>query len=103
MGQLLDIAGNPLGDPFTIYSDGTTFGKLPTAAIDSAGNFMVAWQTEFPDGTLDMISTQWLDPNGTPLADSLQMVAASDGQQAEPALGSDPVGQCHPHLDCIRR
>jgi hypothetical protein len=92
LGQVLDSDGNSIGDPIAIHSDGQTFGKLPTVAVDSFGNFLVAWQSEFPDGTLDSISTRWLDSNGNPLTDTVQMVGGSDGQQAEPALGSDPSG-----------
>jgi hypothetical protein len=92
MGQLLDADGNPVGDPITVNSDGETFGKLPTAAINSDGNFLVAWQTELPDGTLDTISARWLDANGNPLGDTFQTAVASDGQQAEPSLSGDAFG-----------
>jgi hypothetical protein len=92
MGQLLDIDGNPLANPITVNSDGVTFGKLPTVTVDTTGNFLVAWQTEFPDGTLDAISIRWLDSNGGPISDTIQLPAGSDGQQAEPDVTSDPLG-----------
>ena len=92
LGQLVDSDGDPIGDLITINADGETFGKLPTVAVDSTGNFLVAWQTEFPDGTLDSVSTRWLDANGAPLSDTIQLTSGSDGQQAEPALASDASG-----------
>lgn len=92
MGQPLDVDGNPLADPVVINSDGQTFGKLPTVTADTTGNFLVAWQTEFPDGTLDVISTRWLDSNGNPISDTIQLLAGSDGQQAEPNVANDFSG-----------
>ena len=92
IGQFMDSDGNPIGDSITVDPDGENFGKLPTVAVNSAGNFLVAWQAEFPDGRLDMISTRWLDANGNPLGDTVQMSAATDGQQAEPAIISDDAG-----------
>jgi hypothetical protein len=92
MGQLLDLDGNPIGDPITVNSDGETFDKLPTAAVNLDGNFLVAWQTELPDGTLDTISARWLDANGNAIGDTFQTATGSDGQQAEPALSGDASG-----------
>jgi hypothetical protein len=92
LSQFQDSDGNPVGDPITVNSDGETFGKLPTVAANSNGNYLVAWQTELPDGTLDTISALWLDGSGNPLGDTFQMPTASDGQQAEPALSGDDSG-----------
>lgn len=92
LAQVLDSTGNPLGDPIAVNADDGTFGKLPTAAQDASGNFLVAWQTEFSGGSLDTISSRWLDANGNPLSDTFQMEPASDGQQAEPAITADGLG-----------
>lgn len=92
LAQVLDPNGDPLDDPIVVNPDGETFGKLPTVAQDASGNFLVAWQTEFLDGTLDTISSRWLDANGNPLGDSFQMIPASDGQQADPAISADSLG-----------
>jgi hypothetical protein len=92
LAQVLDAAGNPLGDPIVVSPDGETFGKLPTVAQDASGNFLVAWQTEFPDGTLDTISSRWLDASGNLLGDTFQMDTGTDGQQAEPAITADGLG-----------
>jgi hypothetical protein len=92
LAQVLDPAGNPLGDPIVVSPDGETFGKLPTVAQDASGNFLVAWQTEFPDGTMDTISSRWLDANGNPLGDAFEMASATDGQQADPAITADGLG-----------
>ena len=92
MAQVLDSTGNPLGDPIAVNADDEPFGKLPTVALDASGNFLVAWQTEFLDGTLDTISSRWLDANGSLLGDTFQMDTSTDGQQAEPAITADGLG-----------
>ncbi len=81
-----------MGDPIVISQDDYTFAKLPTITLDPSGNYLVAWQTEYPDGTLDAISSQWLDPDGNPLGDPQQIASPTDGQQAEPELTTDRFG-----------
>lgn len=92
LAQFIDDAGDAVGDPMVISQDDYTFAKLPTITQDPSGNYLVAWQTEYPDGTLDAISTQWLDPDGNLLGDPQQLDTATDGEQAEPALTTDWFG-----------
>jgi hypothetical protein len=61
-------------------------------AQDASGNFLLAWQTEFTDGTLDTISSRWLDASGNPLGDTFQMDSGTGGQQADPAITADNLG-----------
>lgn len=90
VGQVL-LDGLPQGNPTPLSSPDFLFRKLPSAARDTSGNFLVAWEEESEAGTDDIVAIRvksLLEPLGSPLVlnDTL------DGQQAEPWASSDDSG-----------
>jgi hypothetical protein len=79
------------GNPVPLSGPDLLFRKLPSAALDAAGNFLVVWEEENAAGTDDIIAARFnsrLEPLGSPfvLNDTL------DGQQAEPWISGDDSG-----------
>ncbi len=49
--QRYDATGNPLGSQFQVNTYTTSFQSSPAVAIDTSGNFVVAWQSFGSSGT----------------------------------------------------
>ena len=96
-GQTSTIAGQLLqnglarGDPISLSGPDQLFRKLPSAALDVSGNFLVVWEEENSAGTDDIVAARFnsrLEPLGPPFL----LNDTTDGQQAEPWVSSDDSG-----------
>jgi hypothetical protein len=66
--SLLAQGGMPVGPEFQINTYTTSGQHRPVVASDSAGNFVVAWDSAFQDGSFYGIYAQRFDSTGTPLS-----------------------------------
>ncbi|HEY2291587.1 MAG TPA: hypothetical protein VGM86_12885, partial [Thermoanaerobaculia bacterium] len=89
LAQAFDSDGIEVADPFVVSPDGTSFQKLPTAAVDSTGNFFVTWEAQSPDTGLDEVWARRYDNYGEPLSDPFLVSPPAEGQQAEPSVTAD--------------
>lgn len=67
------------------------FRKLPTAALDAAGNFLVVWEEEDSSGTDDIVAMRF-DSRLEPLGSAFLLNDKTEGQQAEPWVSGDDSG-----------
>jgi hypothetical protein len=89
-GQILRN-GLPEGDPIPLNGSDLLFRKLPSAALDAAGNFLVAWEEENAAGTDDIVAARF-SSSLEPLEPPFVLNDTTDGQQAEPWVSSDDSG-----------
>jgi Protein of unknown function (DUF4038) len=83
--------GLPMGGLVPLSSSDLLFRKLPSAALDAAGNFLVAWEEENTAGTDDIMAA-WFNSRLEPFGSPFVLNDTTDGQQAEPWVSGDDSG-----------
>jgi hypothetical protein len=83
--------GLSLGGGFPLSGTNAAFRKLPSAALDAAGNFLVAWEEENADGTDDVVAARF-DNKLRPLGSLFVLNDTTEGQQSEPWVSGDDSG-----------
>lgn len=79
------------GEPIPLSGPDQLFRKLPSAALDAEGNFLVVWEEENSAGTDDIFAARFnslVEPLGSPFL----INDTTDGQQAEPWISGDDSG-----------
>lgn len=64
----------------------------PAIAMDSSGNFVVAWNSYLQDGSSNGIFAQRFDSNCTPINDEFQINTETTGNQKEPSVAMNSNG-----------
>jgi hypothetical protein len=91
-GQRYTSAGAPLGAEFRVNTYTTNHQGVPSVASDSAGNFVVTWQSATQDGSLEGVFAQRYGSTGVPLGGEFRVNTYTTSQQMLASVASDTVG-----------
>src|SRR5690606_17835951 len=83
--------GTPLGSEFQVNTYTTGRQRHPSVAVDSQGNFVVAWESEGSSGTdtsADSIQAQRCAGHGTPLGSQFQVNSYTTPGQRAPSVAA---------------
>jgi hypothetical protein len=90
--QRFDASGQRRGAEFRVNSQTTGWQNDPAAAMDAAGNFVVAWSS-YPGGVGEFILARRYDAFGVPRGSELQVnSSASQTQRDLTQMASDAAG-----------
>ena len=89
-GQRFNTAGARLGSEFAINNG--CCGENPTLAVDSAGNFVVAWNTYLGYGSNEGVFGRRFNSVGIPTGSAFQVNTYTPGAQQYPAAASTDSG-----------
>ncbi len=92
IGRRFNASGNPLGEEFQVNSFTSGRQSKPSVATDTAGNFVVVWESLGQDGSSDGIFGRRFNVSGNPAGDEFQVNSTSPGAQVSPAVASDGSG-----------
>ena len=93
--QRFNAVGSPVGAEFQVNSYTTDEQSDPAVAMDSAGNFVVVWESYGSYGTDDSynsIQGQLFDSNGTPVGGQFQVNTDTASYQNDSAVTADGLG-----------
>ncbi len=94
-GQRYDTSGSAVGGEFQVNSYTTGSQDRPSVASDSAGNFVVVWQSDGSSGA-DVSGTsvqgQRYDASGSAIGGEFQVNSYTTGNQVRPSVASDSAG-----------
>jgi hypothetical protein len=90
--QRYDASGTPLGPELPVNSHTTDRQKFPAVASDSAGNFVVVWQSQGQDGSGYGVFAQRFSAEGARRGIEFQVNSFTTGEQQRPAVASDQDG-----------
>jgi hypothetical protein len=94
-GQTFNAAGTPLGGEFQVNTFTTSTQSFPSVAIDSSGDFVVAWSSWGSDGSDNSyysIQAQRYNSNGTAQGNQFQVNSYTSNSQSVPAVSMDSSG-----------
>ena len=91
-GQRYAADGTPEGIEFQVNTYINSHQENPTVAMDSAGNFVVAWQSNDQDGSNYGVYGQRYAADGTPEGIEFRVNTDSYSNQFNPALAMDAAG-----------
>jgi hypothetical protein len=78
-------SGEPLGAEFRVNDTYTAyFQGYPAVSADDAGNFVVVWHSDGPDGDAYSIQARRFAPDGTPLGPEFTVNSVTAGYQYAP-------------------
>jgi len=89
-GQRYDATATPVGSEFPICTYTTDDQDYPVIAMDSAGNFVVAWQDLGASGG---IRARRFDAAATPVGEEIVVSSADDVNAVDPAIAMRPTGE----------
>ena len=92
IGRRFNASGNPLGEEFQVNSFTSGRQSKPSVATDTAGNFVVVWESLGQDGSSDGIFGRRFNVSGNPVGEEFQVNSSSPGAQVSPAVASDGPG-----------
>jgi hypothetical protein len=78
--------GAPVGAEFRVNSYTTGHQSAPAVAMDAAGNFLVAWESGFQDGSSAGVFGQRFGASGQPLGFEFQVNVYTTEAQSAPAV-----------------
>jgi len=90
-----DSAPSPNGSQFQVNTYTTSFQEAPAVASDSAGNFVVVWQSYGSPGTATSgwsVQAQRYSAGGSAVGGQFQVDTETSGYQRFPSVASDPAG-----------
>jgi len=97
--QRYDPAGTPVGPEFQVNTYTTAQQRAPAVAVDSAGAFVVVWQSgsnyDYPtdqDGSGRGVFAQRFDAAGARVGGEFQVNTYTTGPQVSPAVAVGPGG-----------
>ena len=85
-------SGVPLGGEFRVNTYTTGYQAVRSLASDSAGNFVVVWQSMNQDGSGFGVFGQRYASTGAPLGAEFRVNTYTTGSQIAPSVASDPAG-----------
>ena len=85
-------AGAALGEEFRVNQFTTGSQQTPTVAMDSDGDFVVAWNSAAQDGAVGEIWARRFTGAGAPLGDEFHVNQLTSGQQLTPSASMDGAG-----------
>jgi hypothetical protein len=92
IGQRFAASGAPLGGEFRVNSYTSSDQARPVVALDSFGNFVVAWQSAGQDGGANGVFAQRYDAAGAPLGGEFRVNTFVTDEQVDPAVAAAPAG-----------
>jgi large repetitive protein len=90
--QRYDASGTPEGGEFRVNSFTSSGQASPSVAMDVNGDFVVAWQSDGQDGSLDGIYAQRYDASGIAQGGEFQVNSFTSNSQASPSVAMDVDG-----------
>ena len=90
-GQRFDAAGAPLGGEFQVNSYTPSIQSYPSVAADSAGNFVVAWESPGDGSSFGVIARRF-SAAGVPLENDFQVNTYTPDNQWAQVLAADGSG-----------
>jgi hypothetical protein len=90
--QRFDAAGVAQDGEFQVNTFTAGYQAYPTVAMDDAGAFVVAWDSDDQDGDDDGIFAQRYDASGAPVGGELQVNTTTDSDQTTPSAAMDGDG-----------
>ncbi|MCA9098944.1 MAG: VCBS repeat-containing protein, partial [Planctomycetaceae bacterium] len=90
--QRYNSMGGPQGAEFQVNSFTASQQRYPAVAVDSQGDFVIAWQTYGPDGGGYGIYAQRYLLNGSPDGPNFQVNSFTSGWQITPSVAMDSDG-----------
>jgi len=90
-GRLFDEAGVQVGGELQV-SGAADYASAPAVAADGAGNFIVAWTSEYQDGSLAGVYARRYDGEGVPLGGEFRVNSHTTDRQWRPAVAADEAG-----------
>jgi hypothetical protein len=90
--QRFDKNGLPLGGEFRANTFTTGDQRVPCVAMDADGDFVVAWQSLYQDGSLTGIYAQRFDKTGVSQGTEMLVNTYTTGDQLSPAVALDADG-----------
>ncbi|NJO40650.1 MAG: calcium-binding protein [Cyanobacteria bacterium CRU_2_1] len=91
-GQRFDRDGDPIDSEFQINFYITDDQINPVVAVDTVGNFVVAWESQEQDGDGSGIYARSYARNGNARGRDFQVNTTTEGDQSTPAIGMDAEG-----------
>ncbi len=88
-GQRFDSSGDPAGGEFQVNSYTTWWQVATSVAMNSAGSFVVTWESQLQDGSESGVFARRYSPAGVALGDEFQVNSYTTGlqQRASVAVG----------------
>ncbi len=90
--QRYSASGAPLGLTFHVNSYTTGLQHYPRVASNTAGDFIVVWQSDGQDGSGKGVYAQRYAAVGSPLGAEFKVNGVTTGDQALGGVSSDPAG-----------
>ena len=87
-----DSAGAPLSDEFQVNTYTYWWQDYPSVAMDSDGDFVVTWQSEYQDGSWSGVFAQRYDSNGVPQGAEFQVNTYTYWEQDYSSVAMDSAG-----------
>src|SRR5262249_31628021 len=94
-GQRYDASGSPVGAQFQVNTYTTANQKFPSVASDSAGDFVVVWQSSVSvgsDTSSYSVQGQRYAASGSPVGGQFQVNTYTTSNQYFPSVASDSAG-----------
>src|SRR5437773_4065753 len=91
-GQRFGASGAPVGAEFRVNTYTALDQSRPTIALDSSGNFVVAWQSAGQDGSGNGVFGQRYAATGAPLGPEFRVNTYVASDQVDPAVAADNAG-----------
>ncbi len=90
--QLYNRDGSPNGDEFKVNTFTEGYQYRPSVAMDSDGDFVIAWQSEYQDGSYYSIYAQRYNKDGIPNGGEFRVNTHPGNYQVFPSVGMDSDG-----------
>ena len=91
-GQRYSGGGTPLGPEFRVNTLTVDSQRRPAVGADSAGNFVVVWESLNQDGSAYGVFGQRFAANGSPLGPEFRVNSSTPSDQRAPAVAVDGLG-----------
>lgn len=91
-GRVYDAAGNAVGGEFPVNAYTASDQFVPSVSVDPAGNVVVVWASDGPDGSSVGIRGRRFDASGTPLGGEFPVNAFTAGPQFHPSVAAHADG-----------